>query len=159
MDFVLFFCRNCRPFCAAFTFFCSSGVFCSGRFLFASVSFSMVELSTGSAPSDFSGLEQSAVNVVSTLIVSSDFFPCTTSGAFLLKQKTGFPPFRFRFIPTLRFGTPFGAATILCAGVIWIPCLSEYTLVECVLIDTQGFHTFLEFMSKNGGVCMVLFYG
>ena len=126
MDFVLFFCRNCRPFCAAFSFFCSSGIFCSGRFVFASVSFSMVELSTGSAPSDFSGLEQSAVNVVSTLIISSNFFPCTTSGAFLLKQKPGFPPFRFRFIPTLRFGTPFGAATILCAGCVYIMSVRKY---------------------------------
>ena len=78
---------------AASTFFCSSCVFCSGRFLFASVSFSMTVLSTGSAPSDLSGLLHSSENVVSMLIVSSDFFPCTTSGAFLLAQKPGFPHF------------------------------------------------------------------
>ncbi|MBR4599079.1 MAG: hypothetical protein IKO39_03415 [Treponema sp.] len=78
----------------------------------------MTVLSTGSAPSDLSGLLQSSENVVSTLIVSSDFLPCTTSGAFLLAQKPGFPQFRANRAPAssaLPAVVAFGAATILCA--------------------------------------------
>ena len=77
---------------AAFTFFCSSGVFCSGRFFFASSSCSMVALSTGSVASDLSGLLHSSENVVSTLIASSDFLPCTTSAYTASKSsRTSFP--------------------------------------------------------------------
>ena len=102
---------------AAFTFFCSSCVFCSGRFLFASVSFSKVELSTGSAPSDLSGLLHSSENVVSTLIVSSDFLPCTTSAYTVSKSsRTSFPLVLIVSRSRSRFRMALLNSSFLCSG-------------------------------------------
>ena len=77
----------------------------------------MTVLSTGSAPSDLSGLLHSSENVVSTLIASSDFLPCTTSAYTVSNSsRTSFPLVLIVSRSTSRFRMARLNSSFLCSG-------------------------------------------